>query len=99
MTFRSDPDLIRAAIAAGGLSSRRFAEALMGRDERTIRRWVAGEVAIPPIARDWLTHWLGLSDATRRRIAGALTARRATPPPPTDSRAGGHDSGPSSLST
>lgn len=69
----TDPELIRAAIAAGGLSSRRFAEDLMGRDERTIRRWVAGEIAIPPIARAWLERWLALSDATRGRIVGALS--------------------------
>jgi len=69
----TDPELIRAAIAAGRLSSRRFAEDLMGRDERTIRRWVAGDIAIPPIARAWLERWLALSDATRGRIVGALS--------------------------
>lgn len=68
----TDADLIRDAIAAGGISSRRFAERLMGRDERTIRRWVAGDVAIPPLARAWLERWLSLSDATRERIVGAL---------------------------
>jgi len=74
----SDPVLIRAAIAAaGGLSSRQFAERILGRDERTVRRWSSGDVAIPPIARAWLVHWLTLSDSTRERIVGALAGSRA----------------------
>jgi hypothetical protein len=68
----TDAELISASITASGLSARRFAEHVLARDERTIRRWVAGEIAIPPQAREWLVHWLTLSEATRQRIVGAL---------------------------
>lgn len=68
----TDRDLIAAAVTAGGLSSRQFAERVMGRDERTVRRWASGEIAIPATARAWLERWLSLSDLTRERIVGAL---------------------------
>ena len=68
----TDPELISAAIEASALPARRFASRLMGRDERTIRRWATGEIAIPPAARAWLERWLELSDDQRRRIIGAL---------------------------
>jgi hypothetical protein len=68
----TDTDLIREAVEASRLSARRFAEHIMSRDERTVRRWLSGEVEIPAIARMWLTHWLSLSDGTRERIVGAL---------------------------
>ena len=71
----TDSELIRAAIDSAGLSARQFAERIIGRDERTVRRWVSGDIAIPPIARAWLEHWLTLSDQTRERIVGALIGR------------------------
>ena len=52
----SDHDTLRAAIAATGLSSRRFAAVVAWRDERTIRRWERGET---------------VKDATRRRLEQA----------------------------
>jgi hypothetical protein len=69
----TDPDLIRASIEASSLSARRFAEWILARDERTIRRWASGDIAIPPIVRLWLERWLELSDATRVRIVGTLS--------------------------
>lgn len=68
----TDPELITAAIEASGLAARRFAIRIISRDERTVRRWIAGEIEIPTVARDWLENWLTLSDATRQRIVGAL---------------------------
>jgi ribosome-binding protein aMBF1 (putative translation factor) len=68
----ADPELIREAIEASGLSARRFAERILARDERTVRRWVAGDTDIPPIARRWLEGWLALSKATRSRIIREL---------------------------
>ena len=68
----TDPDLVRAAIDASGLSARRFAERIIGRDERTVRRWVAGATEIPPVARAWLEHWTSLSDTARDRIVRYL---------------------------
>ncbi len=41
--------LLRAAIARSGLSNRAFAEQVMIRDERTIRRWLSGKQAIPAV--------------------------------------------------
>jgi hypothetical protein len=43
----SDIALLRAAIAASGLSARRYATEVLTRDERTVRRWLAGESPIP----------------------------------------------------
>lgn len=43
---------LRAAIDASGLSARRFAVRALGVDERTVRRWLAGDAEIPaPAAR------------------------------------------------
>jgi len=50
----SDPELIRAAIDASGLSARKYAEMVLVRDERTVRRWLAGDSPIPKIVREML---------------------------------------------
>lgn len=39
--------LLRRSIKASGLSNRKFAEDILSRDERTIRRWLSGETSIP----------------------------------------------------
>lgn len=43
-------DLIRSS----GLSIAAFARLVVGRDERTVRRWLAGEIEIPRQAGEWL---------------------------------------------
>jgi hypothetical protein len=48
----TDPELIRAAIDASGLSARRFAVDILTRDERTVRRWLAGDSPLPKAVRD-----------------------------------------------
>lgn len=48
--------LLRAAIDRSGLSARRFATEVMIRDERTIRRWLAGDSPIPKEVAKWLEH-------------------------------------------
>jgi hypothetical protein len=68
----TDPELIQAAVEASGLSARRFAERIVARDERTVRRWLSGDIAIPLVARNWLEHWLTLSESARSRIVGSL---------------------------
>lgn len=50
----TDPELIRAAIDASGLSARRFAVDILVRDERTVRRWLAGDSPLPKAVRDRL---------------------------------------------
>ncbi len=49
-------DLLRRAVEASGMSARRFATEVMIRDERTIRRWLAGEY-MPDAPRQWLERW------------------------------------------
>lgn len=48
------PDTLRALIEASGLSQVEWARTVVGRDPRTVRRWLAGET-IPPTTVDWLT--------------------------------------------
>lgn len=45
----SSPDhvLLVADIAASGLSARQYAERIVRRNERTVRRWVSGRSPIP----------------------------------------------------
>jgi hypothetical protein len=68
----TDPELIAAAIVASDLSARRFAERILSRDERTIRRWSAGDIAIPAQARNWLLNWISLGSAARARVVKTL---------------------------
>lgn len=42
--------LLRECIRRSGLSNRKFAELVMTRDERTVRRWLAGTQTIPAVA-------------------------------------------------
>ncbi len=68
----TDVELILSAIEASGLSSRRFAERILSRDERTIRRWSAGQVPIPATPRAWLLNWISLGEAARERVVKTL---------------------------
>jgi hypothetical protein len=45
----SDADLLRTAIERSGLSARAFAVRVLIRDERTVRRWLAGDSPIPAV--------------------------------------------------
>jgi hypothetical protein len=47
--------LLRDAIKASGLSARRFAVQVLVRDERTVRRWLAGDSPIPRAVVDKLS--------------------------------------------
>ena len=53
----ADSELLRRAIAASGLSARRFALEVMGRNDRSVRRWLADE-PMPVVVHDWLTRYL-----------------------------------------
>lgn len=48
-TLTDARDLLERAVAHSGLSLRSFAETVMVRDERTVRRWRAGDVPIPAV--------------------------------------------------
>lgn len=43
----TDRDLLARVIDASGLSARRFATTVLFRNERTVRRWLAGENDMP----------------------------------------------------
>jgi len=47
-------ELLRAIVARSGLSNRKFAETQLVRDERTLRRWLAGDIPIPETVLRWL---------------------------------------------
>ena len=53
----NDKALLVAALAASGLSQTRFARELMGREPRTIRRWIKGQ-PIPKAAKQWLEQYI-----------------------------------------
>jgi hypothetical protein len=50
----TDVELLRAAIAAAGGSARAFAKRPLLRNERTVRRWLAGEQPLPKEVRAYL---------------------------------------------
>jgi hypothetical protein len=54
MTTQQPARLLRAAIDSSGLSARRFAVRVLLRDERTVRRWLAGDSPVPRAVADWL---------------------------------------------
>lgn len=45
--------LLKRRIRESGLSTRRFAEDRVVRDERTVRRWLAGS-KVPQVVQRWL---------------------------------------------
>lgn len=55
----TDADSLRRAIEASGLSARRFAREVLIRDERTVRRWLAGDSPIPEPVRAKLAALMG----------------------------------------
>ena len=50
----TDIALLRIRIEESGLSDRQFAVKCLKRDERTIRRYLAGDVEMPKIIRDMI---------------------------------------------
>lgn len=46
--------LLSEIVRDSGLSIAAFARLVVGRDERTVRRWLAGEIEIPRQAGEWL---------------------------------------------
>ena len=51
----TDPrDLLRQRIDESGLSARRYAMEVLLRDERTVRRWLAGDSPVPDVVLRFL---------------------------------------------
>lgn len=72
LTRTEQIQILRDAIKASGLSARRFAVEVMIRDERTVRRWLAGDSPIPRVVLDRLIEemtvvcaWCGRSIGTQ----------------------------------
>jgi hypothetical protein len=55
----NDRDLLAHVIAHSGLSARAFARERLLRDERTVRRWLAGDSPIPEPVVAKLKEWAG----------------------------------------
>lgn len=80
MTKTKDQKLIGVALdraAEVGLDRQEFAELLMVRDDRTISRWLYGEVKIPAVARRRLEAFLA-DPAPTRDGQGRLVLRVST---------------------
>jgi hypothetical protein len=61
---------LRRAIELSGLSDRRFAKEVLVRDERTIRRWLAGDRPISKAVREKIDELLaGAPNAGKKRKA------------------------------
>lgn len=71
----TDADILRQAITASGLSARRFAVIVLWRDERTVRRWLAGD-AMPAVVRDGLIRWMTIPAARRSRMIDDISRRQ-----------------------
>jgi len=71
-------ELIAEAMRKSGLDANKiedrehFAEKIMGRHERTVRRWLKGTTSMEAATEAWLRKWNELSEPTRDRILGAL---------------------------
>lgn len=61
------PALLRAAIAASGLTTSGYARNVLIRDPRTVRRWLAGTSPIPAAVLAHLAGGAGLGPAPRIR--------------------------------
>lgn len=57
--MREHLSLLRNAIARSGLSARQFAKQVLLRDERTVRRWIAGDSPIPTVVVEFLKTYKG----------------------------------------
>jgi hypothetical protein len=63
----ADTDLIRLAIRHSGLSDRRFAADILLRDERTIRRYLAGDSRLSERVRAFLVDYIQDQRAVKRK--------------------------------
>lgn len=61
-----DVELLSLAIDRSGLSARKFAELVLVRDERTIRRWLKGESPIPKVVREMLQAQVAKPEGEKR---------------------------------
>lgn len=67
---------LAAVIEDSGLTTPTFASRILGRKKSTVYRWLNDETPIPQEIIAWLDHWTSLSDGTRKRVIGALTAKQ-----------------------
>ena len=69
MATESDAARLARAIELSGLSARKFAKVVLVRDERTVRRWLAGDSPVPSSVREKVAELLaqaGAAEAPRK---------------------------------
>ena len=71
MTAVTPRERLSALLTGSGLSVGRFARVL-GVDERTLRRWLAADIAVPESRAAWLARVVRL-DVTRDRVTVVLS--------------------------
>ncbi len=75
MTEPTALPLLSALVTESGLGVVEFARVVIGRDERTVRRWLSGEITIPGSASDWLARVVRI-DTTGPRVTVTLERTR-----------------------
>jgi hypothetical protein len=75
MRSESPRQLLELAITRSRLSTRQFAR-LLGRDERLVRRWLAGDLPVPLATASWLRAFHRSCDRTETPIAPLLERGR-----------------------
>lgn len=71
-----DVPLLREAIRLSGLSDRRFASQVLIRNERTVRRMLAGDSALSSDVRTFLVQYVLDRRATRRALRSPHSPRK-----------------------
>lgn len=69
----TDRELLTEALALTGLSARKVATLFLARDERTMRRWEAGDTPVPAVVVARL-RWLVALPSSRRALLVRLLA-------------------------
>ena len=70
----TDRALLTDALLASGMSARQFARFLLARNERTMRRWEAGDAPVPKVVSEYCARFVALSASDRLRVVRLLGA-------------------------
>lgn len=67
--------MLARAIELSGMSARQFARDVLWRDERTVRRWLAGDSPVPAVVSERLREFVAARDFTPD-VGGWLTVEQ-----------------------
>ena len=59
---------LRSLITTSGMTITRFAQDIAGVEARTVRRWLSGEISIPPAKHEWLSRILQIRSSDKSAI-------------------------------